>query len=61
MSRKTELPLHPERKGYINTIIEHDYSINVDCLVGLVVAGATADQEVLGSIPGSDNVSGISQ
>ena len=27
-----------------------------DCLVGLVVAGATAEQEVLGSILGSDKV-----
>ena len=27
-----------------------------DCLVGLVVASATAELEVLGSIPGSDKV-----
>ena len=36
-----------------------DYLIN-DCLVGLAIASSTAEQEVLGSIPGSDKVLGFS-
>ena len=32
------------------------YSLHNPCLLGLVVASATAEQEVLGSIPGSSKV-----
>ena len=39
----------------MNSSIFHKFPM-VDCLVGLVFASATAEHEVLGSIPGSDKV-----